>query len=693
MSARTPQHLSHRHLRLAVCSLQFAVALVASTFAAAAHAQPTNSLIVEEEAALRAAADAVAPSVVQIRTIGGLDEFEGKVLAEGPTTGLVISPDGYILSSAFNFMQQPASILVTLPSGKQAPADLVATDHSRMLVLLKVAGVADLPVPTLAPAAEVRPGQWAIAMGRTFRTDRVNLSVGIVSAVGRMFGKAVQTDADVSTACYGGPLVDIHGRVQGIIVPMAPQGSSEVAGAEWYDSGIGFAVPLEPLADAIERMKKGEDQRPGLLGIGLAAKNPHTAAAEFAVVRPDSPAGKAGFKKGDRVVEVDGKTIKTQNDLRFALGPHYAGESVKLVAMRGDGRLEQTLELIGELPPFRHAFLGILPMRTADATSDDEADENDADDTDNDENPASDLGIVVRLAFPGSPAEEAGIQAGDRIERINETEIRSLQDVLDAMNNVSPGSEVKLAIRHGEETKEITLTAARISATVPTDLPTAFAAAEKDSADPKAGETREVKLPEFPNACKVYVPSSTDDADRPLAAIFWLHPAGESDADEVIRQWKSICDRDGALLIVPTSGNKNSWDRTELEYLSRLVIKILADFKIDRQRVVVYGQEGGGSMAWLLGLSARNVFHGIATSAARLPRQVSVPPSEPSPRLSIFAAVPTAKRDAAQINQGLQKLSEAGYPVTTISTQEKSRSLTDSQREELARWIDSLDRF
>ena len=103
-------------------------------------------------------------------------------------------------------------------------------------------------MPELVPVDEIRVGQWAIAVGRSFRADRPNISVGIVSALGRMFGKVIQTDADVSTANYGGPLVDIRGRVYGVVVPMAPQATSEVAGAEWYDSGIGFAVPLASLA-------------------------------------------------------------------------------------------------------------------------------------------------------------------------------------------------------------------------------------------------------------------------------------------------------------------------------------------------------------------------------------------------------------------------------------------------------------
>src|SRR5262245_12268317 len=334
---------SLRNLQFACCILQFAILCLAAGDADA------QSLEAREETAIKAAAENVAPSVVQIRTIGGLESIDGTLLADGPTTGVVISADGYILSSAFNFAQQPASILVTFASGKQAPAELVATDHSRMLVLLKANGMSDLPVPQMTPVDEIKPGQWAVAVGRTFRADRINVTVGIVSALGRMLGKVIQTDADVSLANYGGPLVDVHGSVLGIIVPMAPQASSEVAGAEWYDSGIGFAVPLAGFTERIEQMKKGTDLRPGLLGIGMTPKSPHSSPPELAAVRPDSPAGQAGLKKGDRIVEINGKPVKTQTALRLALGTAYGGDTVKLVAMRGKERIERAITLIGEM--------------------------------------------------------------------------------------------------------------------------------------------------------------------------------------------------------------------------------------------------------------------------------------------------------------------------------------------------------
>jgi serine protease Do len=689
-----------RIVQFAFCILQFAI-----VGATRADESIDAELITKEEAALRAAAENVADSVVQIRTIGGLDAVEGTLLADGPTTGLIISADGYILSSSYNFVQQPASILVTLPSGKQAPAELVATDHSRMTVLLKVNGASDLPVPTFAPVEEIKPGQWAVAVGRTFRTDRVNVSVGVVSALNRMFGKAIQTDADVSTACYGGPLVDIRGRVLGLIVPMAPQSTSEVAGAEWYDSGIGFAVPLAPLAARFEKMKEGEDLRPGVLGIGMPMNNPHASPAELSAVRPDSPAGKAGLKKGDRIVEVDGKPIQDQTDLRFALGPRYAGESVRLVARRGDERLERTVTLAGELPAFRHAFLGILPMRpaaidAAPAVRPDNASNQQSSD-ENEKEPAKDAGVIVRMIYPSSPAEQAGVRAGDRIVRVDDTRVRSIDDAIAALNNAAPGIEVKLGLVRDDADMDIALKADRMPSIVPAELPPAYAQADAAAGDEKSenvtdgekkGEIRDIKLPEFPHQCKIYVPAPYR-TERPHAAMLWLHPPGLAKPDDIIAQWKTICDRDGILLIVPTSQDANRWARTEGEYLRRLAERVIADHKVDPQRVVVHGQGGGGAMAWLLGLSSRDLFRGIATSAAALPRQIKLPANEPSQRVAVFTAVPAAKDIAAQIGQSLEKLSEAGYPVTTVTTAEATGKLTDAQREEFARWIDTLDRF
>ena len=133
---------------------------------AATEAQGVQPNLAElEESAFREAANAVADSVVQIRTVGGLDRIGKTFLSQGPTSGLIVSEDGYIVSSAFNFANEPSSILVRLASGEQLAAELIARDKNRMLVLLKVDADQSLPVPAKVPLEAMRVGQWAIALG------------------------------------------------------------------------------------------------------------------------------------------------------------------------------------------------------------------------------------------------------------------------------------------------------------------------------------------------------------------------------------------------------------------------------------------------------------------------------------------------------------------------------------------------
>lgn len=688
-----------------VLRLVLLTALLLAALTAPARADD-DALAMHQQAALRAAADAVADSVVQIRTIGSLDALGGALRSDGPTTGLVISADGYIVTSAFNFAEPPASVLVTFASGRQAPAQVVATDHSRLLVLLKV-DADNLPVPTFAPVDEIRVGAWAVAVGRTFRADRVNLSVGVVGATGRMFGKVLQTDAAVSTANYGGPLVDLRGRVMGLIVPMAPQSTSEVAGVEWYDSGIGFAVPLSAIADRLPQMKQGQDQYAGLLGISLAGRQPHESPAELAAVRPNSPAGKAGLRKGDRIVEVDGRPIRTQTDLRFALGPRYGGESVRVVALRGDERIQRTVTLAGKLDVFRHAFLGVLPMRPdveeagtggADQSmaTGEERSEEQAEGSDQKSSAAgsaldaSPPGVVVRMVYAGSPAAEAGIVPGDRIVELSGAPITAIADAIAEMNTVSPGDKVAVRVLRDDKTRDLSLTAVRLPTTVPGELPTAYADAGQSPQQPS--DAQELKLPEFNQTCKVYVPPS-HETGSPQGVLLWLHAPGRTDPDEVIRRWRPICDRDRLILVVPTAADANRWERTELVYLQRLARRVVGSHHVDPRRVVVFGEGGGGAMAYLLALPSRDLFTGVATSAAPLPRQVRVPENDPAVRLAVFSAVAPRGDDAVLAAQGLEKLSAAGYPVTTVSRADAGGSLSAEQCDTLARWIDTLDRF
>ena len=307
------------------------LACLIASITVTAHAQ--QPLPLAEQQAMQAAADAVAPAVLQLRTVGGVERVGSVNLTDGPITGLVISKQGHVLTSQFQFIPPPASVVGTTPDGAQVPLKIVATDHNRKLVLLQALRPLAIDPPQFLATDDVRVGQWAIGIGRAFRADRVNVSVGVVSARHRLGRRAVQTDAAISPANYGGPLVDIQGRVIGLIAPLSPS-EGELAGVAWYDSGIGFAVPLGDILPAIERLKSGEDLHPGKLGVALRDGDAKT---DPPVVDKLADNHDGDLQPGDVITALAGEPITTADQLRRHLASLYAGDTV-VVGVDRDGQ-------------------------------------------------------------------------------------------------------------------------------------------------------------------------------------------------------------------------------------------------------------------------------------------------------------------------------------------------------------------
>ena len=135
--------------------------------------------------------------------------------------------------------------------------ELIATGRLKTLPHLfqQLLLIVGRPAPAFAERKQIRVGQWAMAVGRAFDPRQANMAVGIVSALDRIWGRALQTDAAVSPNNYGGPLVDLHGRVLGLLVPMSPASNDEVAGIEVAArvfSLLDSEVAFEPLLGSHE---------------------------------------------------------------------------------------------------------------------------------------------------------------------------------------------------------------------------------------------------------------------------------------------------------------------------------------------------------------------------------------------------------------------------------------------------------
>lgn len=653
------------------------ILLLLASFGTVAHAADRDYAL--EQQAINQATKAVADSVVQIRTVGGFERIGETTVSQGPSTGLIVTPDGYIVSSAFNFAQRPSSILVTLPSGKQLPAELVARDLNRMLVLLKVEAEDELPVPAFVPEREIAVGQWALALGRTFQTDKVDTSLGIISALNRMHGRVVQADANVSAANYGGPLVDIRGRVFGILVPMSPQpagagAESEVAGAEFYDSGIGFAVPLEHVLTTLDRWKEGEDLLPGKLGVALKAGSPFVEPPVIHTVWPGSPAAEADWQTGDTIIAVDGKSVVTQSQLQFLTKPLYAGDTLTISLRRGEGdkaeELDTEIMLAGELPPYRHAFLGILPKA--------------------EQKNAKDKGVVVAHVWPGSPAARAGVEIADRLTKINDTEIAHLLAALATLRALQPEEEIKLTIMRDDKERELSTELT----TLPDNILTSVDLDQQGSL--KTTEPRELetlKLPQFPQEAKFLTPDNKPDQP---GLLVWLPEKGEDEETALAKAWQAVCDSQGLVLLMPRPSGEDGWQFEDLEYLDNLVRMAKGKFNADPLRTVIAGSGKAGQLAYALGLRRADELSGVIADNAPLPRTLTIPDNSPSNQLSLLTIMPANSSFAPLVKQDITQLREKGFAVSMLerpAATDEGQLLDAKTRAALVRWIAGLRRF
>lgn len=624
----------------------------------------------ELAAAIRAAVGEVAPSVLRIETFGGLEQVDGTLVSSGPATAVVVSEDGYIVSSAYAFAQQPTSILVTLPSGKRVAAKIVARDRARGLVLLKVSSDESLSPPAALPRREMTVGQTAIAVGRTYDKDAPNVSVGIVSATNRIWGKAIQTDAKISPSNYGGPLIDLEGRVLGVLVPLSPQGEEELAGAEWYDSGIGFAVPLTEIYERLATLKQGKDLLGGKLGTSLKGEQ-YTPPIEIAALLPGSPAAKAGLKKGDIIVEIDGQPVAWQAQMRHALAPHYAGDKVPVVVKRGDERVRVTVELAAEIPPFDIPFLGILPLRDA-----------------------SDSPTKVRYVYADGPAAKAGVKVGDEIRSVDGVAANSpaaLRDIIGTHDRTAkPTVEIEI-VRDGRPQK-LKVSLGSLPEIVPAKLPSSHTAKLEAEAQPVATGLVDIKLPEEPNNCFAFVPASYNSR-LPHGLVVSLHAPGKFNKADLETDWGLACEAHNLIVLAPEAARKEGWEPTEAEFVRKAIGEALARYNIDRSRIVVHGHQAGGTFGYLVALGNLDLVRGLSTVDAPLPRRVAPPESDPVQRFALFFWTASESPLAERIDGAIKALRAKKLPVTQRDLGKSPRVLSAEEFGEIARWIDALDRI
>jgi serine protease Do len=534
--------------------------------------------------------------------------------------------------------------------------------------------------------------------------------------------------------------VDIAGRVQGIIIPASPTGDDVTAGFEWYDSGIGFAIPMEDVIALVPRLKKGKDLEKAVLGVQMKGLDKFGAAPEITAVAPGSAAEIAGLKAGDVVTEIDGKPVVNQAQLLHRLGPKYVGDNISLKVRRGKEEIAVAkLDLIALVSQaYQHPFLGILPIR---------------------DDPK--LGVEIRYVYPDSPAEAAGLKAGDRIVRyttkkdapppeldkdINNKkqkgkkaakdkvvaqfngDRRGYEELADFLNLLTPGTEITLGVigKDGTAKNDAVVKLAAMPGSspgkddiLPDQLPEVASA--KKALDALERNTP-IKQPPVPPQGKgaggeaaqnqkpetgflrrtstagdrkywLYVPSDYNPQIS-YALVVWLHLPGsfsDDDNDKVTDRWEDFCKENHIILAGPITEQEGGWTPSDTDLVLEAVRDATTHYTIDKNRIVAHGAGNGGQMAFNLAFRAREVFRGAATLGA-----VMTEPLENVPEQRVAFYVAAGDRDPVikAIAETRQKLVNNRFPVLYRVFLNRGREYLDDRAfVEMVRWIDALDRM
>lgn len=619
----------------------------------------------------------ILPSVVSVEVIGAL-QSDGEVRQDAPTSGLVIDLEGHVLASSWITRGPSASIIVTLGSGERFPARVIAEDKHRELVLLKIDPKQTVlqPValepkdrPTGAPQT-IPIGSTTIAIARYGETGVARISTGILSAVDRLGGTAVQSDVRISPVFYGGPLVDLRGNLVGVLIPAVGESGAEDP-TEWYDSGVAFAVPGDVIASKLDALRSGETIRSGLLGLVIGGDDPYGPGTTLATVRKRSPADRAGLQSGDRLLRIGDRQVRRRQEVQLALGRSDAGDEIEIEYEREGTPRTATATLVAAIEPLRPQYLGITSS-----------------------------GLRVTFVLPGSPADGI-LQVGDELKTLADTALSDPEVLRQRMWSADPDSPLKIEFQRLEGSDAADLTSKSIQ-------PKEWAGslnrlgleqltpqvAVDDMAGARKWDSMPIRLPDIANEAlllhPVNDPNDVDStaAEVPTALAVCLLPPAQRDLPEQMKRWEKLAKQHHVAVLLIASEDDQRWQLAEIDAVSKLTLPAIKQSGADASAVAIFsvgvmsGEDvksasAADAMALAVSLSTDNIFQGLAIPASTQPPAIRLRPDAPMRLLRVLITT----GDDGELPSWSETLGRLGCPVQTAE---------EVDRAELLQWCRSL---
>ena len=372
-------------------------------------------------------------------------------------SGFIISADGYIMTNA-HVVAAADEITVTLNDKREFKAKVIGSDKRTDVAVIKIEATGLTKVSVGEPA-KVRVGDWVLAIGSPFGFDN-SVTAGIVSAKGRSLPQEnyvpfIQTDVAINPGNSGGPLYNLNGEVIGI--------NSQIYSRTGGFMGLSFAIPIDVAMDVSNQLRTGGKVTRGWLGVVIQEVTKELAdsfglskpqGALVANVEKGGPAEKAGLEPSDIILKFDNKDVKTSADLPRLVGAVKPGAKSTVQVWR-KGSAKDIAVAIGEIPvdkgpstppPFKRGKtenIGKLGLTLADLTADQR----------------KELKITAGVLVEDvkGAAARAGLQAGDVILAINNSEVKSIEQFNQTLGKLDTRKNLALLVRRGETTQYITI--------------------------------------------------------------------------------------------------------------------------------------------------------------------------------------------------------------------------------------------
>jgi serine protease Do len=370
---------------------------------------------------------------------------------KGVGSGFILSADGFVMTNA-HVVEGADQVLVTLPDKREFKARIVGADKRSDVAVVKIEATG-LPAVRVGDVSRLKVGEWVMAIGSPFGLDN-SVTAGIVSAKQRDTGDYlpfIQTDVAINPGNSGGPLINMRGEVIGI--------NSQIYSRSGGFMGISFAIPIDEAIRVSEQLRATGRVQRGRLGVQIDQVSKEVAESlgltktQGALVRgveQGSPAEKAGLEPGDIILKFDGKPIEKSSDLPRMVGNTKPGTKSAIQVWRRGSLIDKQImvgEFEPEAPPAKKAaapaekpvtssaakFLGLTISDLTDAQK-------------------KELKVRggVRVDAAAEAAARAGIQEGDVILALANTETPSVQVLEALVAKVDRAKPVSLLIRRGE---------------------------------------------------------------------------------------------------------------------------------------------------------------------------------------------------------------------------------------------------